>query len=63
MIIPPKYKVSEVVGRIKAQISSKLRKKFSWLSKVYREENIVWSPGYFVFTIDLDEKAILKYLR
>jgi len=35
MIIPPSYKVSEVVGRIKYQTASKLRKKFSWLSKVY----------------------------
>ena len=63
MIIPPKYKVSEVISRIKAQTASHLRKKFSWLSKVYWKENIVWSLGYFVSTIDLDEKSILKYLR
>jgi len=63
MIIPPKYKVSEVISRIKAQAASKLRKNFSWLSKVYWKENIVWSPGYFVSTIGLDEKAILKYVR
>ena len=61
--IPPKYKVSEVVSRIKAQTASRLRKKFSWLSKVYWKENIVWSPGYFVSTIGLDEKSILKYVR
>ena len=63
MIIPPSYKVSEVVGRIKCQTSSKLRKKFSWLSKVYWKENIVWSPGYFVSTIGLDEKSILEYVK
>ncbi len=63
MIIPPKYKVSEVISRIKAQTASRLRKKFSWLSKVYWKENIVWSPGYFVSTIGLDEKSILKYVR
>jgi len=63
MIIPPSYKVSEVVGRIKCQTASKLRKKFSWLSKVYWEENIVWSPGYFVSTIGLDEKSILEYVK
>jgi len=51
MIIPPKYKVSEVISRMKAQTASGLRKKFSWLSKVYWKENIVWSPGYFVSTI------------
>jgi len=63
MIIPPKYKVSEVISRMKAQTASRLREKFSWLSKVYWKENIVWSPGYFVSTIGLDEKSILKYVR
>jgi len=63
MIIPPKYKVSEVISRIKVQTASRLRKKFSWLSKAYWKENIVWSPGCFVSTIGLDEKSILKYVR
>jgi len=63
MIIPPKYKVSEVISRIKAQTASKLRKKVSWLSKVYWKENIVWSSGYFVSTIGLDEKSILEYVK
>jgi len=60
MIIPPKYKVSEVISRIKYQTTSRLRKKFSWLSKIYWKENIVWSPGYFVSTIGLDEKSIVR---
>ena len=63
MIILLSYPVSEVVGRIKAQTASKLRKKFSWQSKVYWEENIVWSPGYFISTIGLDEKSILEYVK
>jgi len=63
MIISPKYKVSEVISRMKAQTARGLRKKFSWLSKVYWKENIVWSPGYFVSTIGLDEKSILKYVK
>ena len=63
MIIPPSYKVSEVIGKLKCQTASKLRKKFSFLSKVYWKENIVWSPGYFVSTIGLDEKSILKYVK
>jgi len=61
MIIPPKYKVSEVISRIKAQTSSGLREKFSWLSKVCWKENIVWSPGYFVSAIGLDEKKCKNY--
>jgi putative transposase len=34
MIIPPKYSVSEVIGRLKGQSASKLRKKFTWLEHV-----------------------------
>jgi putative transposase len=63
MIIPPKYSVADVIGQIKAQSASRLRKKFSWLSKVYWKENIVWSPGYFVSTVGIDEKSIIKYVQ
>src|SRR6056297_697015 len=63
MIIPPKYSVADVIGQIKAQTSSRLRKKFSWLSNVYWKENIVWSPGYFVSTVGIDEKSIIKYVQ
>ena len=63
MVIPPKYAVSEVIGRIKGWTGSRLRKKFAWLGKVYWKENIVWSPGYFVATIGLDEQAILRYVK
>ena len=63
MIIPPKYSVSDVIGRIKEQSASKLRKKFTWLEKVYWNENIVWSPGYFVSTIGMNEDQIIKYVK
>ena len=51
MVIPPKYSVSTVVGKIKGMTSSELRKKFKWLKNRYWKENIVWSPGYFVSTV------------
>ena len=63
IIIPPKYSVADVIGQIKAQSASRLRKKFFWLSKVYWKENIVWSPGYFVSTVGIDEKSIIKYVQ
>jgi len=63
MIIPPKYSVSDVIGQIKGQSASKLRKKFQWMEKVYWKENIVWSPGYFVSTIGLNEDQIIKYVQ
>ena len=63
MIIPPKHSVSEVVGRIKGVTVSRLRKRFSWLSKRYQRESVVWSPGYFVSTIGIDEEKIIKYVQ
>ncbi len=63
MIIPPKYSVSEVIGRLKGQSASKLRKKFVWLEHVYWKENMVWSAGYFVSTVGLNEEQIIKYVK
>ncbi len=63
IIIPPKYAVGDVIGEIKQFTASALRKKFDWLGKVYWKERIVWSPGYFVSTIGINEAQILKYVR
>ena len=61
--IPPKYSIASVMGQLKSQSSSELRKRFSWLSKVYWNENIVWSPGYFVSSVGIDEETIKKYVE
>ena len=63
MIIPPKYSVAGIIGQIKSQPASNLRKKFPWLSKVYWKENIVWLPGYFYLHSSIDEKTIIKYVQ
>ena len=63
MIIPPKYAVSDVVKKIKGVTSKNLRKKLDWLKKVYWKEGVVWSPGYYVSTIGIDEKEIIKYVK
>jgi len=63
MTIPPKYSISSVMGKMKSQSSSELRKAFPWLSKVYWEENIVWSPGYFVSSVGVDEETIKRYVE
>jgi putative transposase len=63
MVIPPKYSISDVMGQLKSQSSSNMRKTFNWLSKVYWKENVVWSPGYFVSSVGLDEHAIRRYVE
>ena len=63
MIIPPRYAVSTVIGKIKGQTSSLMLKKFRFLKQAYCCDDIIWSPGYFVSTVGLDETMILKYVK
>ena len=63
MVIPPKYSIASVMGRLKSQSASLLRGKYSWLEKVYWAENIVWSPGYFVSSVGVDEEIIKHYVE
>ncbi len=63
MVIPPKFSIAAVMGRLKSQSSSYMRRKFEFLEKVYWKENIVWSPGYFVSSVGVDEKVIKRYVE
>ena len=63
MVIPPKYSIAEVMSRLKSQSTSELRRKFTWLEKVYWKETVVWSPGYFVSSVGIDEDTIRRYVE
>ena len=63
MVIPPKHSIAKVMGRLKSQSASELRRQFAWLEKVYWAENIVWSPGYFVSSVGVDEETIKNYVE
>jgi len=41
MVIPPRYAVSDVIGRMKQFTAAGLREKFAWLGKVYWKERVV----------------------
>ena len=63
MVIPPRYSIAAVIGQLKSQSASQMRKTFSWLQKVYWKENVVWSPGDFVSSIGVDEDTIKRYVE
>ena len=63
MEIPPKYSIASVMGQLKSQSASMLRKAFPWLEDVYWKENIVWSTGYFVSSVGVDEETIKRYVE
>ena len=61
VIIPPKYAVSDIVGKIKANTSRALRKQFPWVRKRYRKA-VFWSPGFFSSTVGINEEVIKRYV-
>ena len=63
MVIPPKYAIADVMGQLKSQSANHLRDRFPWLKKVYWKENIVWSPGYFVSSVGVNEQVIQNYVK
>ena len=63
MVIPPKYSVSEIVNGMKSNTSTELKEKFSFLEKVYWGTDSVWSVGFFVSTVGINEEVIRKYVE
>ena len=61
-VIPPKYSVSSMVGKIKANTSREIRKEFPWLKKVYWGSEF-WSPGFFSSTVGINEEIIKRYVE
>ena len=62
-IIPPKYAVSKVIEIIKSQSAKVMRREIEWFDKLYYDTPSLWSVGFFVSTIGLDEEMIKKYVR
>ena|SRR5205085_3970731 len=62
-VIPPRFAVAQVVSFIKFQSAKALKAKFPFLSKVYVEQEGMWSVGYCVSSIGLNEKEILHYVE
>ncbi len=62
IVIPPKYAVSAIVGKIKANTSRAIRNEFEWIKKVYWR-NEFWSPGFFSSTVGINEAIIERYVE
>ena len=62
MSIPPKYSVSAVMGYLKGKLSIKLFQRYERLGKRFWGQHL-WSRGFCVSTIGLDEEKIRKYVK
>ena len=60
--IPPKMSVGSVIRIVKANTSRGLRQKFPYLKEVYWGTDGIWSDGYFVSTVGVNEDIIKQYI-
>ena len=60
---PPKYSIAKVVQLMKANTGTALKRKFTFLQDRYWGAGGIWSVGYFVSTVGLDEAMIKRYVK
>ena len=60
---PPKYSIAKVVQIMKQNTGRALKEKFDFLKQRYYGRGGIWSVGYFVSTVGLNEEQIRKYVR
>jgi len=61
--IPPKMSVGSVVRIIKSNMARDLKAHFPFLKKCYYGTERVWSDGYFVSTVEVNEAVIQRYIE
>ena len=63
IVIPPRLSIASVIQFIKSQTSKKLKEKFEFMQKAIYGRSGIWSRGYCVSGIGMDEKQILAYVE
>ena len=60
--IPPKYAVSDFMGYLKGKLAIRLFRQYEKLGRKYWGRHL-WSRGYCVSTVGLDEDKIREYVK
>ncbi len=60
--IPPKASVSEIMGFLKGKLALRLFERFPQMARKYWGRHL-WSRGYCVSTVGIDEEMIRQYVR
>ena len=60
--IPPKYSVSQVMGYLKGKLAIRILQRYETLGKRFWGRHL-WSRGYCVSTVGIDEERIREYVR
>ena len=61
--IPPKFRVSDIVRYIKSQSGRLMKRRYLYMRKAYYGSDGIWSDGYFVSTVGVNEQVIKKYIE
>jgi|SRR6185369_5491980 len=61
--IPPSIPISDAVQKLKGASSIALKKKYKFIRDMYLGKDGIWSVGYFVSSVGLDEQAVKKYIE
>jgi len=61
-VILPKFAVSAIVGKIKANTSREIRQQFPWVKQLYGRSEF-WPDGFFSCTVGIDEAVIKRYVE
>lgn len=63
--VAPKMALCDAVRIIKCNTARVMRKKFTYLTKTYWSEHEpgIWSTGYFVSSVGVNEATIKKYIE
>ena len=63
IVIPPRVSVASVIKYMKSLSGKKLKEKFNFMKKAIYGRGGIWSRGYCVSTVGLNEKAIMDYVE
>ena len=63
MVIPPRIAVARVVQFMKSRTGKRMKEKFEFMTKAIYGKPGIWSRGYCVSTIGMNEQAILAYVE
>jgi putative transposase len=61
--VAPKVSLSQAVSVIKANTARDMREKFPFLNRIYWGTDGIWSIGYFISTVGVNEQTIRHYIE
>lgn len=61
--IPPNIAISDAVSKLKSNSSIYLKKRFKFIREMYLEYDGIWSVGYFISSVGLNEEQVKRYIE